>query len=113
MNTIKKIILVPILIATFTYIFIVLNTGGKINQISELIQPLIFASSVVIGIFFPKFRINIIQCALILLLMMVFTYLFNMIELSNWIGSLGFGLLFITVLSYLPQFIKQGYVEKF
>lgn len=113
MKTTKKLLLIPILIVVLAYIFIILNIGVKINQISQVIQPLIFAVSVVICIFSSKFRKYIIQLSLVLLLFMVLSYLFNFLEISNWVGSLGFGLLFITVFSYVPKLIKKGYIEKF
>lgn len=113
MKIVVKVILVPILIVVLTYIFTLLNLGVSINQVSQVIQPLIFAFSVVICIFSPKYKKNIIQLSLGLLLFMIFTYLFNLADISNWVGALGFGMLFIAVFSYLPQLIKKGYIEKF
>ena len=39
----------------------------------------------------------------ILLSLMVFTYLLNLLEISNWIGSLGFGMLIIVIVRMLKR----------
>lgn len=109
----NKIILIPLFFFIFSYIFLVLNSGGVIKQLGQLIQPALFAASCIICIFFPKKRKNIIYTALTLLVLMVLTYLFNFLETSNWTGSLGFGLLLITVFSYIPELIKEGFIKKF
>ncbi len=109
MKIVKKILL----ILFFLVVFVVLNEGGKINQMDQLIQPLLFAVSAVISVYSPKFRKYIIRLSAGLLFIMVITYLFNELEISSWMGSLGFGLLFISVFSYSPQLIKKGYIEGF
>lgn len=46
-----------------------------------------------------------------LFLMIVF-YLIGQLDTANWFGSLGFGLLVITVIFYLPELFKKGYINK-
>lgn len=113
MNQEKKIILIPILIPIFTLVFTVLNSGLKVNQLNQIIQPLAFALSATSCILFPNIRTNLIKGSLYILLSMVLVYLFNMLDIANWLGSLGFGVLFITIISYLPQLVKRGSIEKF
>lgn len=108
-----KIIVIPILTMVFTYMFMLVNTGVKIDQINQIIQPVLFAVCAILCIFFPKHKKNILKISLALLFFMIFSYLFKGLELSNWVGSLGFGLLLITVFSYIPELIKKGYIEKF
>lgn len=91
----------------------VLDFGFGAYQFKQTIQPFIFAISFTICIFYPNFRKYNIITALILLTLMIFIYLLNSIEISNWFGSLGFGMLFIAIISYLPQIIKKGSIEKY
>lgn len=85
----------------------------EIKQPVQLIQPVIFALTGVIATFFLRKRKLILIISLSLLSLMIFAYLLSLMDISNWLGSLGFGMLFITIFSYLPQVIKRGYVEKF
>lgn len=113
MTQFKKIIIAPILTIIFTFIFHLLSFELETNSVNRIIQPLIFSITLVIGILFSTFRKVVIIISLILLLLMILTYLFNILDFSNWLGSLGFGMLFITIMTYLPEFIKKGYIEKF
>lgn len=109
----KKIILTPILIIISTCIFLVLDNGGDTTQTSLIIQPILFGISFTISILFSSLRKYLMILSVILLSFMILIYLFQRLDISNWLGSLGFGMLFVTVLSYLPQFIKRGYIEKY
>lgn len=113
MNASKKMILIPVLIIIFSFVFTVLNTGLELKRFDQIIQPLIFALSITICILYSNFRKYFINASLCLLLAMVLTYMFNMLEIANWLGSLGFGILFITIMSYLPQLIRRGSIESF
>lgn len=48
-----------------------------------------------------------------MLILMIFLYLVDQLNLSNIIGSAGFAILIITLLTYLPELIKKGCLEKF
>lgn len=113
MKLIRKEVLAPILVVVFTLIFAILDVGTDIDQVNQIFKPTIFAICFIISIFYPFTRRYILTVSSILLLSMIFTYLFNMLEVSNWLGSLGFGMLFLTVISYTPQFLKKGCIEKF
>lgn len=108
-----KIILAFVLILIFTFLFTIINVGLDINSVNQIIQPLIFALTAAIGILYFPLRKYFLVVSLCLFSLMVMTYLINMLEVSNRIGSLGFGMLFITVASYLPEIIKKGNIEKF
>ena len=108
-----KILVFLILIIFFTLIFFVLDFGFSFNHISQVIQPLIFATTAAICILYPYYKKPILFVSQVPLFLMIVTYLIKMLDFSNWIGSLGFGMLFITIFSYLPQIFKKGYIEKF
>ena len=109
----KKFSLGIIVFIVSIFIFSMLEFESSIDKIDTLIQPLIFALTLTIAIVLPRFRKNILLLSIVLLIVMVLTYLFNMISISNWIGGLGFGMLVVTLFSYLPQLIKKGHIEKY
>lgn len=113
MNITRKIVFLTISFIFFLIIFTILDFGMEINKFIQLTQPIIFALTAVIAIFFLKLRKLILVISLSLLSLMIFTYLLSLLDISKWVGSLGFGMLFITIFSYLPQVIKKGYIEKF
>ncbi len=113
MSTTKKIILAPLLLVIFTIIFIVLNVGMNITGVDQIIQPVTFATTLTICFLFSYYRKYLMATSIVLLILLVFTYLLGILVVSDWVGSLGFGMLVIISFSYLPQFITRGYVEKF
>lgn len=109
----KKVILLPIILLISSLIFTYLDQGVEINDISQIIQPLIFSIFFTISILFLSVRRYFLALSMCLLGLMVLTYLFHLLDISSWIGSLGFGIFFVTIVSYIPQCIKNGYIEKF
>lgn len=110
---VNKVIISSILFVISFFIFVVLDVGMTVEQISQIVQPLFFALTLVISVLFTQFRKHLLVFSIVCLIILVITYLFGMIEVSDWIGRLGFGMFFITIFSYLPQLIKKGYIEKF
>lgn len=106
----KLLIAVIILFVSFP-IFIWLESGFAIKTPIDLIKPVIFSISLAasFGNFYKRILLTI---SLILLSFMVVFYLLWKIDLSNWFGSLGLGVLAIYIFGYLPQLIKKGFVEK-
>ena len=92
-------------------IFIWLESGLAIKSFVYLVRPLIFASSLAVFIT-PHFRKFLLIISLSLLGLMIIFYLFWQIDISNWLGSLGIGLLTIYVIEHISGLIKKGYVEK-
>lgn len=106
MKGIKRIILALILIMVLTAVFTLLNY-------TSVIQPIIFALSATVNILYRTYTKLLLIVSLSLLSLMIIAYLFNQLNFSNWIGSLGFGLFIITIFSYLIELIKKGYIEKY
>lgn len=96
----------------FLTIFMLLEYGRVTILTNEIIQPLIFTLAVEL-IYLRVKRLSILWFASALLVLMVIFYLFNFLLLANWLGSLGFGMLFITSVSYMPELLKHGFIEKF
>lgn len=78
----------------------------------KMIQALFFASVTTAIIVQPKIRKVIFYLALGLFLAMVFLYIFRLMWLADLAGSTGLGFVVIVLISYLPELIKKGYVEK-
>lgn len=94
-------------------IFMILEYGRFTTLITELIHPIIFSTISSWIFILPSSRYTILLFSLFSFLVMAVFYLFQLVEIANWIGSLGFGILVITVVSCLPQLIKKGFIEKF
>lgn len=109
----NKIIISPILFVIAVFIFTVLDVGMKVDQINQLVQPLFFAATFTLSVLFANFRKYLLICSGLLLILLVITYMLQMLVISDWVGRLGFGMLLIILFSYFPQLIKRGYIEKF
>ncbi len=107
-----KIIKVIIIFAVSIIVFSFLEYETSLNKIPTLMQPLFFSITLSVCLLWPRFRKIFIFCALIFLTIMIFTYLLNILDIAEWIGSLGFGMLVITIISYSNDFIKKGYIER-
>lgn len=108
----KKIILAVASVIILTLIFTLINSGAEIAQINQLFAPLLFAITFVICFISHAWRRMFLAIAAGLLGVMIFTDLFNMLEVANLLGSLGFGMFLLISLSYIPQLYKRGYIEK-
>lgn len=50
--------------------------------------------------------------AAVLLILMSLAFVVGKLQWAEKFGSWGFGLVLLLLISYAPQFIKKGYVEK-
>lgn len=107
----KKILLRVLLTIISFFIFWWLESGFKIEDVSAIIKPLVFASSVFLT-FSIRPRRYLFYVSLLFYFLMVFLYLILQINLANLAGSLGVGILIVLILSYLGDLIKNGYLEK-
>lgn len=99
-----------IFFAVASLLFMILEYGRFAFLMDELIQPVIFAFIATSVFINYKCRRFVLLFSLMMLIMMVVFYLFNLVSISNWIGSLGVGILVILVFSYLPNLIKNGHI---
>lgn len=92
-------------------LFWALESGFSLRNGDELLKSIIFAFSLFIALT-NKFKKFLLKIATIMLVIMVILYLFWQIPLSGFFGSIGFGILSIFVLSYIPDLVRKGYIEK-
>lgn len=110
MNT--KNLFTKIIISFFTVgIFWALESGFSLRNGDELIKSTLFAIVFFIAIE-EKYRKYLLITSIILFLLMIFLYLFWQIAYATFFGSMGFGILCIYVLSFVPDLIKRGFVGK-
>ena len=107
-----KLILVVVISIILFFIFSAFEFE-PLNQVtSKYIQSAIFSLTFLIVTIKPKLRIKIFYLTFLLFFLMVGFYLFQRLALANSLASVGIGIFFITSLSYLPELIKKGYIEK-
>lgn len=106
---IKFIILPVCLIIAFNF----LEYGLIWDKIYKFLYPILLTAIFITNMQFPKFRPLSMALAYAMLVLMIFLYLVDQLNLSNIIGSSGIAILIITLFTYLPQIIKKGFVEKF
>ena len=109
---IKKNIVKILLSLTIIFpVMIVLNTGFPIDTYWKIAQSVIFTVVFTIILVWPQSKKTIFWLGLFLIILMMFFYIFSLIEWSNMIGSTGVGFIMINLVSYLPQLIKLGYIK--
>lgn len=106
------ILLLPLLIGSFL-IFTYMDIGWSFSNPIKLITPFLFSVTLTLIVFLPILKKLLLYISIFLMIAMVLFYLINLLELANWIGSLGFGILTIVVICLIPQLVKKGYIETF
>lgn len=105
-KAIKKIILY---LFVFGF-FLMLNSGFKFDSPDSLFQTLFFTLTTLLLISQPWFKKTFVVLSMILFIIMVIFFTLDFINIANFFGSLGFGILIISSLFYIPKLLKYGYV---
>ena len=108
----KKFIIQSVVFLLSLPVFFWLESGFVSKGGVDLVRPLIFAAALTIFMN-QNLRKYLLTIALSLLSLMVPFYLFWQMDISNWVGSLGVGLLAIYIIEYFPKLIKNGFIDKF
>lgn len=88
------------------------HTGFLTDSLIKNIQTVIFSFVFGLIIIWPEFKKYILLISVILIVGIVPLFAMNIIILADIFGSTGVGFVLLSMISYLPQFIKRGYVEK-
>ena len=107
-----KPILAVLLIVILGLILAIIETSGDVNKIDQLYNPALFAAIFSLSIFYPKTRKYLFMLSFSLMVIMLLYYLQQQIGIANWFGSLGFGFLVMIVISYFPELVRRGYINK-
>ncbi len=108
----KKIIFIFILFISSFFLFNLMEFELLNQSMNKYLQSLIFSIVLVVAVFGPKVRAKLPYAVFLLLLVSVLLYILNQLSLSNSFASIGIGMLLLIMLSYLPEIIKKGFVEK-
>lgn len=107
-----KLALTVFTAAILFFIFNILEFELLNEGINKNIQSIIFATSSGAAVYYPKLRKKLIYASVAILIVMILFYLSGNIKLANSIGSIGIGILTITIATYIPTIFKNGYLEK-
>lgn len=105
-KTIKKIILY---LFVFGFFF-TLNSGFRFDSWDSLFQTLFFTLMTLLLISKPVLKKAFTTLSVILFVIMVIFFTLDFINIANFFGSLGFGILIISSLFYIPRLLKYGHV---
>lgn len=109
MKILVNYIFLPILLIV---IFNFLEYGLSWDRLDKFIYPIILTMISMIIFLNTKIRKLFMILSFTLLFLMAALYLLDELNLSNSVGSFGFTIFLIVVASYIPEMIRQGYVEK-
>lgn len=109
-KVLTKFLILPLFLVVF---FNLSEYGFKWNRADKLIYPVILMMLTLVAFLKPKLRKFLLIGSLVILLLMIFLYLADEVNMANTVGSFGFALLIIVVISYMSQIVRMGYIEKF
>lgn len=105
----KKIKIIILTIFIFGF-FLVFNSGFRFDSWELLFQIFVFTLLTMFLIFQPGLKKGFVLSSLVLFIFMVIFFILDYTGIANFFGSLGFGILIISSLFYLPKLLKYGYV---
>lgn len=100
------------LLLLITPVLLFLNTGFLGVPFWRMFQTIAFSlvfSSILV---WPQVKKYAFLASGFFIVIMVAFFIAGQIESAELLGSSSFGILILVLISYLPQFIKKGYVEK-
>lgn len=106
----KKIVKKIILYSFVFGFFLMLNSGFKFDSPGSLFQTFIFTLITLLLIFQPWLKKSFVVLSMILFIIMVIFFTLDFINIANFFGSLGFGILIISSLFYIPKLLKYGHL---
>lgn len=92
--------------------FNIFEYGLVWDKFNKYLYPIVLTAASMANLFVPKARKFSLGLAFGMLGLMVLFYLSDNLNRANTVGSFGFALLLIVILSLLPQLIKKGYIER-
>ena len=103
----------PLLVFVGSFIaFFFLNTGFYERPLWLVLQAAFFALVAVLMFLGKIKKIWLIYFFLVLFVGMAISILFENVFVAEVLGSTGFGLVIILLISYLPRLVRDGYLKK-
>ncbi len=87
------------------------SNGGIENNYINLVQSLILVGGWEILIWWSKGEKYVLKFSLLTFGGMIVLYMLGISEWSGYLGSVGMGLIFLYILTKIPQLVKQGHLS--
>lgn len=110
MNKQTKFFVKYIFILLSFFIYWWLESGFSLQEGNEIVKSVIFALSTYLAYNIKLKRLLLWLVCILFFLTLVF-YLFWQLQQANFFGSIGFGMMIIFIVSFVPEFLKKGYTE--
>lgn len=102
------------LLALFLAVLLIYHTNGNAGSESfGSIQSAALSTGLAAAVFFPGKRPFIFLFAILMWSAMIGFYLAKAWDYAFLLGSVGFGLIFLVTLTYVPELFKTGYIADF
>lgn len=102
-----------LIIFTFSLpILFFVHTGFLTDSPVKNLQVIFFALSLGFAIVWPIYRKYTLLTSFFLIIGMAAFYIFDLMYWADVFGSTSMGLVVLILLSYLPQLIKKGFIER-
>lgn len=108
----KKVIKLLLILVLVLPVLFFLNTGFYADSPWKTFQTIGFSAVFSISLVWPVLRKYFLILSAVLLIIMAVVFIFGELLWAEISGSSGFGLILLLLLSYIPQFVKKGYIER-
>jgi len=106
----KKIIKKTITSLIVFVFFLFLNSGFRFDDWQSIFQNVVFSSVTLALIYQPILKKGFVLLSLSMLALTSIFFVLGYILVANAFGILGFGIMIISGLFYLPKLFKDGYI---
>lgn len=90
--------------------FLLFNSGSKFDDWNSISQTLVFTISTMLLINKSWLKNVFVILSLVLFIFTGIFFTLNLILIAEFFGSLGFGILIISGIFYLPQMLRYGHI---
>ncbi len=108
----KEIFRFTIILGVVSPVIFFLHTGFIIRFDSLTFQAMLFSLVFSLAIVRPLIRKYVFILSVALIFAVAPFFILNIMDWANILGSTGMGFVLLLVLTYLPDFIKKGFLEK-
>lgn len=89
-----------------------LNVGFSLYPYWKIIQAFVFTIMCTVIFCWPQSKVTFFILSLFLIILMAVFYFVGLMEYAEIVGSTGVGFVIINIISYLPQLIRLGYINR-
>lgn len=108
----KKVFGFIIILIPAVFLIFFLHTGLAIRSDVSTFQGILFSLALTLAVIKPKIRKYLLLLSAILTIGMAPLFILQIIDWADILGSTGLGFILLLLFTYLPDFVKKGYIEK-